>query len=146
MRKALPYVALVVLALLAIGIKRCSSNSKVDNKPVAAVNTVSSKAGTSNATKPTFDRKNGELFFSKHAKCRMQCRKISQAEVKDIFENGTVNYNKSDLTNPMHPKYAVEGMTKDRQHVRIIFAPKQKHITVVTVIDLDKEWPCPSCD
>jgi hypothetical protein len=25
-------------------------------------------------------------------------------------------------------------------------APKQKHFSIVTVIDLDKEWECPSCE
>lgn len=145
LKKALPYITLALLAIIAIAIRQCNS-AKPDKKQTVTDVTKPTNNPTQNNTKPVFDRKNGTLFFTKHAKCRMQCRKISQAEVKDILENGTVNYNKSELANEQHPKYAVEGMTKDRQHVRIIFAPKQKHISVVTVIDLDKEWPCPSCD
>jgi uncharacterized DUF497 family protein len=141
-KKALPYIALALLAIIAVAIKRCNQAEPKAKQTVTDV----TKPTNRTTPKPVFDRQNGELFFSKHAKCRMQCRKISQAEVKDILANGTVNYNKSDLTNEQHPKYAVEGRTKDRQYVRIIFAPKQQHITVVTVIDLDKEWPCPICD
>jgi hypothetical protein len=40
----------------------------------------------------------------------------------------------------------LEGYTsKEKQHIRIIVAPKQKHLTIVTVIDLDEEWACGSC-
>ncbi len=53
----------------------------------------------------------------------MKCRRITQQEVKDILVNGTINYNKSDLNDSRGPSYAVEGMTRDRQKVRIIFAP-----------------------
>ncbi|MDQ6815640.1 MAG: DUF4258 domain-containing protein, partial [Bacteroidota bacterium] len=89
-----------------------------------------------------FDRTTTNLFFTKHARCRMQCRHITQQEVKDILVNGTINYNKSNLHDPQGPTYAVEGITNDRQHVRIIFAPKQQHLTVVTVIDLEVDYEC----
>jgi hypothetical protein len=72
----------------------------------------------------------------------MKCRKITQQEVKDILTKGTVNYNKSNLNDPKGATYALEGNTDDGQHVRIIFAPKQKHLTVVTVIDLETEFEC----
>ena len=36
----------------------------------------------------------------------------------------------------------LEGNTDDGQHVRIIFAPKKQHISVVTVIDLENEFEC----
>ena len=38
--------------------------------------------------------------------------------------------------------YPLEGMTHDSQHVRIVFAPKQEKLVVVTVIDLEKDWYC----
>jgi len=72
----------------------------------------------------------------------MRCRQISQQEVKDILANGGINYNKTNLDDPRGPSYALEGYTNDRQHVRIIFAPKQDHVTVVTVIDLEVEHTC----
>ena len=75
----------------------------------------------------------------------MKCRHITQQEVKDILVNGTINYNKSELNDPRGPTYALEGRTKDGQKVRIIFAPKKEHTTVVTVIDLENEFAC-NCD
>lgn len=72
----------------------------------------------------------------------MRCRHITQQEVKDIIANGTINYNKSDLNDPRGATYALEGMTQDNQHVRIIVSPKLQHLTVVTVIDLEVEYEC----
>ncbi len=84
------------------------------------------------------------INYSKHAKCRMQCRHISQSEVEDILHNGSINYGKSEIgDNPdCSRKYAVEGTTNDGQRVRIIFAPCASEVTVVTVIDLGQEWQC----
>lgn len=88
-----------------------------------------------------------KYFFTKHARCRMECRRITQKEVKEIVRKAEVNYNKSDLDAAQGPKYALEGTTsKDRQHIRIIVAPKQRHLSIVTVIDLDRDWSCPGCD
>lgn len=76
----------------------------------------------------------------------MKCRYISQEEVKEIVQRADVNYRKSDLEAVEGPKYALEGITsRDKQHVRIIVAPKKRHLTIVTVIDLENEWECPSC-
>lgn len=137
MKKALPIIVFVLLAVIAIALKRCNS------KPTPAK---PKQQTTTSAATPTtgkrFDRTVTDLFFTKHAKCRMQCRKISQQEVRDILLNGTINYNKSELDDPKGPTYALEGTTKDRQHVRVIFAPKQRHMSVVTVIDLDVERQC----
>ncbi|HMP93008.1 MAG TPA: DUF4258 domain-containing protein [Phnomibacter sp.] len=84
------------------------------------------------------------LEISRHAACRMNCRKISQQEVEQILQEGRINYSKSEIgTNPdCKRKYAVEGTTADGQRVRIIFAPCKDKVTVVTVIDLGKEWAC----
>lgn len=90
------------------------------------------------------NRNPGHINYSKHARCRMACRKIDDAEVMDILRSGTINYKKSDIGNntDCKRKYAVEGITRDKQKVRIIFAPCGKEVTVVTVIDIGKEWPC----
>ena len=72
----------------------------------------------------------------------MKCRQITQQEVKEILAEGEINYSKSNLDDPQGPTYALEGVTDDRQNVRIIFAPKQQHMSVVTVIDLDVEHQC----
>ena len=73
----------------------------------------------------------------------MDCRHVTESEVKEMLTDGKINYNKSELqASDCNKKYAVEGYSKDNQHLRIIFAPCNTEVTVVTVIDLDKEWEC----
>lgn len=87
------------------------------------------------------------ILYSKHAQCRMECRFIDSSEVRQILREGNINYKKSEIGNrpDCKRKYAVEGITRDRQRVRIIFVPCRDFMTVVTVIDIGREWPCP-CD
>lgn len=89
-----------------------------------------------------FDRRAEKLIFTKHARCRMGCRHIDEAEVREILLNGRINQRKSEPAARPDPKYALEGKTRDGQEVRIIFAPSDRGMVVITVIDLDTEWPC----
>lgn len=142
MKKAAPYIVLAILAIIAITIKQCNNKQATDPvKPIPE----KPKIVTDEDGRRKFDRNTTELFFTKHARCRMECRRITQKEVREILAKGTINYNKSDLNGVDGPTYALEGVTSDRQRVRVIFSPKQKHMTVVTVIDLENEWACPSC-
>jgi len=72
----------------------------------------------------------------------MECRQITEEEVKEIMETGKINYRKTDVHDRPCPTYAVEGVTHDNQHVRIVFAQCDFKTKVVTTIDLDKEWTC----
>ncbi len=73
----------------------------------------------------------------------MNCRHINQTEVMEILKGGEINYRKSELNNKdCYKKFAVEGLTKEHQHLRIIFAPCNGEEVVVTVIDLENEWNC----
>jgi hypothetical protein len=72
----------------------------------------------------------------------MNCRNIDESEVKEILEKGIINYSKSEPASRPDPKYALEGRTHDNQRVRIIFAPADRGMVVITVIDLEKEWSC----
>jgi hypothetical protein len=94
-----------------------------------------------NAEGRGLERRTEWLTYSKHAQCRMDCRRISKTEVEEILENGKINYRKSEIGErpECQRKYALEGRTVDGQRVRIIYAPCGKKITVVTVIDLDLE-------
>lgn len=85
-----------------------------------------------------------KVIFSKHAQCRMDCRQIDSTEVDDVLRTGKINFKKSDTTATAicKKKYAIEGTTKDQQKVRIIIAPCEDKLTVVTVIDLDTDWAC----
>src|SRR4030095_1585032 len=89
-----------------------------------------------------FDRRVSYLQYSDHAKCRMECRHISEQEVEETMQEGKINYKKSDIRNSRCPRYAIEEITKDDQHVRVVFAQCNDYTEVVTVIDLDTEWTC----
>jgi hypothetical protein len=139
-RKALPYLFLLVLFVLLVFIKKCRNNN--DPQPRPKTNTDRRDPSSDVDRDRGFDRRVSYLEYSNHARCRMDCRHITQAEVEQIMRDGKINYNKSDLQNARCPRYAIEGLTKDNQDVRIVFAQCNESTTVVTVIDLDKEWSC----
>ncbi len=145
MKKLIPYLLLLVLLVVAYYIKQ---SREQENTTADSTVTKERQNPTDNRNHlDTFRDPDAEYLFTKHARCRMECRRITQKEVKEIVRKAEVNYRKSDLDGADGPTYALEGYTsKDRQHVRIIVAPKQKHLSIVTVIDLDKEWACPKCD
>lgn len=89
-----------------------------------------------------FDHKR-KLIFTKHAKCRMDCRHFTEAEVQEILQNGKVNFNKSNDRKGDCPTYALEGETSDGQQARMVFALCDYNTAkVITVIDLDTDWQC----
>ncbi|HUP14249.1 MAG TPA: DUF4258 domain-containing protein [Niastella sp.] len=88
------------------------------------------------------NRHPGKLIYTKHARCRMDCRHIDEAEVEEVLAKGRINYRKSEPAGRPDPKYALEGATRDGQQVRIIFAPAKRGMVVITVIDLGTEWSC----
>lgn len=146
LKKYLPFVFLIAAALLLFYIKKSQrgdspqtpkTEQTVENITVPAVLPETGKQEEIEG----FNRNTNNLIFSKHARCRMDCRKIDEAEVKEILKSGTINYKKiqSDKRGKTYP---VEGYTKDKQHVRIVFAPKGDGLVVVTVIDLGTEWEC----
>jgi hypothetical protein len=139
-KKWLPYIAIILLAVTILVIQRWKTNT--EPLPEPKVTTTKDPAGNKTNRDKGFDRRTFLLKYSKHATCRMQCRRISQAEVEEIMQEGKINYNKSDLKNARCPRYAVEGITNDDQRVRIVYAQCNESTTVVTVIDLETEWTC----
>src|SRR5690242_2604686 len=130
-----PYILIIVLGAALLIIKTCTNKkSTPDPKPKITDNKKKDPSAEVNRDRG-FDRRISFLEYSKHATCRMQCRHISQAEVEEIMQDGTINYNKSDLQNARCPRYALEGDTRDNQHVRVIFAQCNEKTEVVTVID-----------
>lgn len=136
---------MALMAIAIIIIKQCKNSNAPAPQP-KVTNNDRPKDPASNKTDRDkgFDRRTSFLEYSNHAKCRMQCRKISQAEVEEIMKDGKINYNKSDLQNARCPRYAVEGVTNDNQRVRIVYAQCNEATTVVTVIDLETDFTC-SC-
>lgn len=87
------------------------------------------------------DRRTTHIFYSKHARCRMDCRHIDESEVKEILLTGTLNSAKIE-EDARGKTFPLEGVTHDNQRVRIVFAPKDDGILVVTCIDLGRDWAC----
>ncbi|CAN5549964.1 hypothetical protein BH10BAC3_BH10BAC3_16000 [soil metagenome] len=133
-------VIIVVLLLLAlVVVKTCKSRFQSNDR-----DTTQTTTNTSPKESKGLNRNPSAINYSKHARCRMACRHIDDSEVKDILQTGKINYGKSEIGDSpdCKKKYAVEGETRDKQKVRIIFAPCQSEVTVVTVIDLGTEWKC----
>ena len=138
MKKALPLILLVIVAVALLFIKRCSYGNSSSAKDKTPTGSTPAEAHRDRG----FDRRVSYLQYSNHAKCRMECRHVTQSEVEETMRDGKVNYRKSDIKNARCPRYAVEDETKDGQHVRIVFAQCDNYTEVVTVIDLDTEWTC----
>jgi hypothetical protein len=88
----------------------------------------------------TYEGKN--LILTNHAKCRMECRKISKAEIQEVIREGKENKRKSNPNDPRCPTIALEDWTKDGQLVRIIVANCDDVAKLVTVIDLKNDYDC----
>ena len=141
LKKAAPIILVAILAVLLFVIRQCRHEATSRSRATVTNKDTKKDQGTVDRDKG-FDRRVSYLEYSKHAKCRMLCRKISQTEVEEIMKDGKINYNKSDLQNARCPRYALEGITGDDQKVRIVFAQCNEKTEVVTVIDLDTEWSC----
>lgn len=139
-KKWYPYLLIALLGGAFLLVKQCrhTSTKKTDvthnNRPKDPSSDVNRDRG--------FDRRISYIEYTEHAKCRMQCRHISQDEVQEIMQDGHINYRKSDVNARPCPAYALEGTTKDNQHVRIVFGQCDLITKVITVIDLDTEWSC----
>jgi Domain of unknown function (DUF4258) len=133
LRKYLPFIVLLAAALLYWYVK---SNQR-KHFPVRDIENITVPAKRDEG----FSRHPGKIIYSKHAHCRMDCRHIDESEVKEIIESGNINYAKIE-EDERGKTYPVEGKTHDGQYVRIVVAPKENNLVVVTVIDLKTEWQC----
>ncbi|HAN40296.1 MAG TPA: hypothetical protein DCQ29_15440, partial [Chitinophagaceae bacterium] len=129
------FISMLLLTCLLM-VMGCNNNAN----PAEARND-----GSNYAKSRGLERNPTSIKYSKHARCRMECRHITAAEVALILKTGTVNYRKSDLqAAPCKKRYAVEGQSNDGQHIRIIVAQCNGEATIITVIDTKEEWQC-SC-
>jgi hypothetical protein len=134
MKKAAPYLVLILLAVLVIFIKRCKGE---DPNPKHADR--ETKVGQRNRG---FDRTLSYIEYTAHAKCRMKCRHISQEDIEDIMRSGEINYSKSEVNESPCPVYAVQGYTHDREHLRVIFGQCDQKTKVITCYNLDQDFEC----
>ncbi len=132
-KKYLPFVVLLAAALLYWYVK---SHQRKYFPPTRNTESI-----TVPADNDGFNRHPGKIIYSKHARCRMDCRHIDESEVSEVLEKGNINYQKIE-EDDRGKTYPIEGITHDKQFVRIVVAPKPDELVIVTVIDLDTDWPC----
>ncbi|MCG2617760.1 DUF4258 domain-containing protein [Terrimonas sp. NA20] len=152
-KKWIPLAIVVVLGVALFFVRRSQEKGETTtvkkNEP-AKVDPAPGKRDGRKTTDPAgevdrnrgFDRRVSYIEFTEHAKCRMECRKITQREVEEIMRDGKINYKKSNAQGRPCPTYALEGVTSDDQRVRIVFAQCDLKTKVVTCIDLDTDWEC----
>ena len=134
----LPLLLIIVLGIILFFVRRFTGNSRANAGSQATKINQASDVDRNRG----FDRRVSYLEYAEHAKCRMECRKITQSEVEEIMRGGKINYAKSDVNQKPCPTYALEGITHDNQRVRIVFAQCDFKTKVVTSIDLETEWEC----
>lgn len=103
------------------------------------------RSGHNSVNEPSVLNRHAQLEYTLHARCRMECRHITEDEVREILAEGRINTDRSNPRDLPCPTFALEGYSNEGQHLRIVFAPCDKVTRVVTCIDLDKEWNC-SCN
>jgi hypothetical protein len=116
--------------------------AKADSKNITTAK--KEKTNSAKDDPASLDRR-APLKYTRHAKCRMECRHVTEEEVVDILTTGVVNTEKSNPLDEPCPTYALEGYSDEGQHLRVVFAPCEDTTSVVTCIDLDKDWAC-SCN
>lgn len=82
------------------------------------------------------------VVYTRHARCRMGCRHINAQEVREIIASGTIDPTHSDPQDKPCPTVALEGYSRQHQHIRLIVATCGDELRLVTCIDLEKQWPC----
>lgn len=88
------------------------------------------------------EEKQAPIYYTKHARCRMDCREISEQEIEYVLDNGVVNQRKSDAHKKPCPTYAYEARTADGQLVRVVIADCPTERRVITCIDLENDYEC----
>lgn len=84
----------------------------------------------------------GTLIYTKHARCRMECRHIDESEVVEIIKLNKVNVKKSNPDDAPCPTISYEGTGSDGHHLRIVVADCEPRDKIVTVIDMDTDFKC----
>jgi len=135
-KKYAPFIILALAAVLLFFVKRNQRGSNTTQHIETTTDAVITDEG--------FNRNADNIIYTKHARCRMECRRITEGEVKEILQTGKVVANKIEET-ARGKTYPLDGRTKEDKMVRIVVAPKKSDLVIVTVIDLDTDWPCGDC-
>lgn len=92
--------------------------------------------------KEAFDRTPSHIYYTKHALCRMDCRKISKDDIDEIMKKGIINFNRSNRRGKPCPTFALQGETSDGEKLRVIFAQCTDETKVVSCYNLEEDFEC----
>ena len=101
-----------------------------------------SHQSTTESTLPKSSISPSQLVYTKHARCRMDCRHVTEEEVYEIITGGRVNAAKSDPGDKPCPTRALEGRSSEGQLLRIVVADCDRSEKIITVIDLEHDFEC----
>ncbi|RYZ19836.1 MAG: DUF4258 domain-containing protein [Chitinophagaceae bacterium] len=94
------------------------------------------------ASREVLERHPAAIYYTRHARCRMDCRRISEADIRTVIERGVVNLAKSDPRDRPCPTLAVQGETLRGESIRVIVAQCSGQTRVITCYNLHKEFEC----
>ena len=141
-------VVLVALILAAVLYVRLYRGMPKGNQAPHAAETHQTDKPAPALPAPSSDHQNvispdAHLIYTKHARCRMDCRHISEADIKEVLREGHINEAKSQQNQTPCPTYAIEdNRNSDGIRLRIVFAKCDNEVKVVTCIDRDDEFAC----
>jgi hypothetical protein len=92
--------------------------------------------------KEAFDRAPLVLSYTEQALCRMGCRQISEQDVREIMKKGIINFNFSNRRGEPCPTFALQGRTRDKEYIQVVFAQCSKETRVVTCYNLEQDGDC----
>lgn len=124
--KSIGSIVIIAVLLLLVGLKKCFWDGHTTAKE-ADIRT---------------ELMSHKFSYTRHAKCRMKCREISEDEVNHVLETGILNTNKSGEGTGQCTTYAFEGKTMDGQEIRVVLGNCPKTTKVITCIDLKQEHSC----
>jgi hypothetical protein len=80
-----------------------------------------------------------EIIYSPHAKCMMECRKISEQDVQKVLKEGDVNFQESNVHDTPCPSYAIEGSSTGNKLIRIVVTTVDSISEIETAMELNLE-------
>lgn len=89
-----------------------------------------------------FDRAPRSLAYTKHARCRMECRQISKGDIQEIMKKGIINFSRSNRRDQPCPTFALQGRTRDGEYIRVIFSQCSEETLVVACYNLEQDFEC----
>jgi hypothetical protein len=94
------------------------------------------------ARKEAFDRAPEALHYTPDARCRMDCRQISEGDIKEIMKKGVIHFNRSNRRSQPCPTFALQGRTAKGTYLRVHFSQCTDQTTVLNCYNLERDVPC----